>query len=256
MLIKAKTLKGYRLDATDGEIGRAKEFYFDDLHWAVRYLVADTGNWLTGLQVLISPYAMGSANKLAEHITINLSKEQIENGPSLFSDKPVSRQFENDYHGYYGWPTYWSGSEMWGNYPDIMRDSKDWKPANQNQNSGDPHLRSTNAVSGYHIQAIDGKIGHVVDFIIDDVTWAIRYLIIDTTNWFGGKKVLISPKWIGHISWNDSKVFVNLSCEEIRQAPVYSEEDLLTRDYETQLHKYYKRNVYWHQKPEDRIHLH
>ena len=101
----------------------------------------------------------------------------------------------------------------------------------------------------------DGEIGHVADFIIDNETWAIRYLIIDTTNWFAGKKVLVSPKWIDHISWNDSKVFVNLSAEEIRQAPEYSEEDLLTRDYETQLHKYYKRNVYWHEKPEDRIHF-
>ncbi len=253
MLIKAKTLKGYKLDANDGEIGRAKEFYFDDLHWTVRYLVADTGNWLTGLQVLISPYAMGSANIQKENIKVNLSKKQIENSPSLFTDKPVSRQFENDYYGYYGWPTYWSGSFMWGNYPEIMRDSKDWKPANQQKDEGDSHLRSTNAVSGYHIQAIDGEIGHVDDFIIDGQTWAIRYLIIDTTNWFGGKKVLISPKWIDHISWNDSKVFVNLSSEEIKQAPEYSVEVLLTRDYETQLHKYYKRNVYWHEKPEDRL---
>lgn len=252
MLIKAKTLKGYKLDSKDGKIGRAKEFYFDDKHWAVRYLVADTGNWLTGIQVLISPYAMGSANNLTEEISINLSKEQIENCPSLFSDKPVSRQFENDYYGYYGWPTYWSGSYMWGNYPGIMRDSKDWKPDNQHENSGDPNLRSTNEVSGYHIQANDDEIGHVVDFIIDDETWAIRYLIIDTTNWFAGKKVLISPKWIDHISWNDSKVFVNLSAEEIRQAPEYSEEDLLTRDYETQLHQHYNRNVYWSEKHEDR----
>ncbi len=245
-------MKGFGLNTTDGEIGRAKEFYFDDLHWAVRYLVADTGNWLTGLQVLISPYAMSSVDTQAEHITINLSKEQIENGPSLFLDKPVSRQFENDYFGYYQWPTYWSGSEMWGNYPDIMRDNKDSKPASQHKNSGDPHLRSTNAVSGYHIQANDGEIGHVFDFIIDTENWAIRYLIIDTTNWFAGKKVLISPKWIDRISWHEAKVFVNLSSEEIRQAPEYSEEDLLTRDYEAQLNKYYKRNVYWHEKPEDR----
>ncbi len=255
MLIKSKTLKGYKLNAIDGEIGRAKEFYFDDEHWTVRYLVADTGNWLTGLQVLISPYAMGAANKVKENIAVNLSKEQIENSPSLLSDKPVSRQFENAYYGYYGWPSYWSGSYMWGNYPDIMRDSKDWKPANEQKDEGDSHLRSTNAVSGYHIQANDGEIGHVVDFIIDDQTWAIRYLIIDTTNWFGGKKVLISPRWIDRISWNDSKVFINLSCEEIKQAPEYSEEALLTRDYESQLHKYYNRNVYWSEKPEDRLHF-
>ena len=145
---------------------------------------------------------------------------------------------------------------MWGDYPYIMRDSKDWKPAIHHKNSGDPHLRSSNAVSGYHIQAIDRELGHVVDFIIDTEAWAIRYMIINTTNWWAGKKVLISPKWIDHISWNESKVFVNLSSEEIRQAPEYSEKDMLTRDYEAQLHKYYKRKVYWHEKPEDRLHFH
>lgn len=253
MLIKAKTLKGYKLDVIDGEIGKAKELYFDDFHWTVRYLLADTGNWLTGKQMLISPYVMDHANNLKENIDINLTKEQIENSPSLISDKPVSRQFENEYFSYYGWPSYWSGEFMWGPYPDIIRDRKDWNPIDQNKNSEDPRLRSTNAVTGYHIHAIDGDIGHVVDFIIDDKTWAIRYLIIDTQNWFAGKKVLISPKWIDHISWEESKVFVNLSCEEIRQAPEYTEEALLTRDYEIQLHKYYIRNVYWSEKPEDRL---
>jgi hypothetical protein len=96
MFIKAKTLKGYKLDAIDGEIGKADEFYFDDLHWVVRYLVADTGNWLTGRLVLISPYALGDANNQKENITVNLSKKQIEDSPSLSSDKPVSRQFETD----------------------------------------------------------------------------------------------------------------------------------------------------------------
>lgn len=255
MLIKMKTLKGYKLDAIDGEIGKVKEFYFDDLHWAVRYLVADTGNWLVGNQVLISPYALISVNKEAENIGISLSKKQIENSPPLESDKPVSKQFEMDYYGYYEWPDYWGDSFMWGNYSDLIPNRKDGKPVNQPKNSDDLHLRSTNGVSGYNIQALDGEIGHVADFVLDDETWAIRYLIIDTTNWFAGKKVLISPKWIDHISWEDSKVFINLSLEQIKQAPEYTEEILLTRDYETQLHKYYNRNVYWHEESEDKLHF-
>ncbi len=254
MLIKAKTLKGYKLDATDGEIGKVKEFYFDDKHWAVRYLIADTGNWLTGRLVLISPYALISVNKEAENIGINLSKKRIEESPSLASDRPVSQQFEMAYYGYYGWPTYWSGSYMWGSYPYLKRDSKEWKEIKQQEKSWDPHLRSTNVVSGHHIQASDGEIGHVEDFIIDDETWAIRYLIIDTKNWWVGKKVLVSPQWIDRVSWDEFKVFVNLSREEIRKAPEYSEETLLTRDYETQLHKFYNRNVYWPEKPENRPH--
>ncbi len=245
MLIKAKTLKGYKLDAKDGEVGNVKEFYFDDKHWTVRYLVADTGNWLTGRQMLISPYALISVNKEAENIGINLSKKQIEESPSLDSDKPVSRQFEMSYYGYYGWPAYWSGSYMWGPQPYITRDSKEWKALKQHQKSWNPNLRSTNAVSGHHIQASDGEIGHVEDFIIDDKNWAIRYLIIDTKNWWAGKKVLVSPQWIDHVSWDELKVFVNLSRESIKQSPEYSDEFLLTRDYETELHRHYNRKGYW-----------
>jgi uncharacterized protein YrrD len=106
MLSKAKTLKGYKLNSLDGEIGKVKEFYFDDRHWTIRYLVADTGNWLTGRQVLISPYALVAVSKEEQHITIDLTKKQIEASPSLNSDKPVSRQFEQAYYGYYGYPMY------------------------------------------------------------------------------------------------------------------------------------------------------
>ena len=247
MLNKVKTLKGYKLESLDGEIGKVKEFYFDDQHWAIRYLVADTGNWLTGRQVLISPYALVAVNKEKQHIGVDLTKKQIEDSPSLGSDKPVSRQFEETYYGYYGWPAYWGGPYLWGSslYPFIARDREKWRESTENEKAWDPHLRSTHDVSGYNIQAADGEIGHVDDFIIDDETWAIRYLVIDTRNWWPGKKVLISPQWIERVSWSESKVFVNLPRETIKQSPEYTEESLLTRDYETGLHRHYKRKGYW-----------
>ena len=133
MLNKAKTLKGYTLDSLDGEIGKVKEFYFDDQHWTIRYLVADTGNWLTGRQVLISPYALVAVNKEEQHIAIDLTKKQIEDSPSLDSDKPVSRQFEEAYYGYYGWPMYWGGPYMWGAYPYIVRDREKWRESTQGE---------------------------------------------------------------------------------------------------------------------------
>jgi uncharacterized protein YrrD len=253
MLIKAKTLKGYKLDANDGEVGKVKELYFDDKHWAIRYLVADTGNWLAGRQVLISPYALISVNQESETISVNLNKKQIEESPSLDSDKPISKQFETAYNSYYRWPAYWNGLYIWGGYPYLNHDSEEWSEIKQQEESWDPNLLSTYAVSSFHIQASEGEIGHVEDFVINDVTWAIRYLIIDTKNWFGEKKVLISPKWIDHISWSDSKVFINLSMEDIKNAPEYSEEALLTRDYETQLHLHYKHNIYWSDRLGDRL---
>jgi len=254
MLNKAKTLKGYKLDSLDGEIGKVKEFYFDDQHWAIRYLVADTENWLTDRQVLISPYALGAVIKEKQHIAIYLTKKQIEDSPSLDSDKPVSRQFEEAYYGYYEWPVYWDGPYMWGTHPYIVRDRGKWRESTQAEKAWDPHLRSTHDVSGDHIQAADGEIGHVEDFIIDDETWAIRYLIIDTRNWWLGKKVLVSPQWIERISWSESKVFVNLARETIKQSPEYTEESLLTRDYETRLHRHYNRQGYWIDEPAAKEH--
>jgi len=245
VLSKAKTLKDYKLGSLDGEIGKVKEFYFDDWHWAIRYLVADTGNWLMNRQVLISPYALVAVSKEEQHISIALTKKQIENSPPLDSDKPVSRQYEEDFYGYYEWPLYWGGPYMWGYYPKIVRDHEKWREPTKGDKAWDPHLRSTHEVAGYHIEAADGEIGHVEDFIIDDETWAIRYLIVATQNWWPGKKVLVSPQWIERVSWHEEKVFVNLSREAIKQSPEYTEESLLTRDYETGLHRHYNRKGYW-----------
>ncbi|MBP2667359.1 MAG: PRC-barrel domain protein [Firmicutes bacterium] len=108
-----------------------------------------------------------------------------------------------------------------------------------------PSLRSTSEVSGYNIQASDGELGHVDDFIIDDATWEIRYLVIDTVNWWPVKKVLISPRWIERVSWDQKKVVINLSREAIKQTPEYTEESLMTRDYEIELHRHYNRQGYW-----------
>ena len=249
MLHKAKTLIGYRLDSLDGEIGSVREFYFDDRHWTIRYLVADTGHWLTGRQVLISPYALAGVSVEERHIAIDLTKQQIEDSPSLESDQPVSRQFEDDYHGYYGWPAYWGGAYAWGYSPSIVLEREQWKESNPREKAWDPNLCSTYDVSGHHVQATDGTIGHVEDFIIDDETWSIRYLIVDTQNWWPGKKVLISLRWIERVSWGESKVFVNVSCEAIRQAPECTDAALITRDYEGRLHRHYQREAYWVEEP-------
>lgn len=249
MLYRAKTLLNYKLDSLDGDIGKVRDFYFDDKYWAVRYLVADTGNYLTGRQVLISPYNLIAVNKEKEHISIDLTKMEIEGSPSLNSDKPVSQQFEQEYYGYYDWPTYWTGPFMWGSSPNIMRDPEKRKdPASADQ-QWNPHLRSTKDISGHHVQATDGEIGHVKDFLIDDEAWAIRYLMVDTQNWWPGKTVLISPQWVESVSWNQSKVMVNLAREAIQQSPEYTNESQLTREYETGLHRHYDRERYWSEEP-------
>jgi hypothetical protein len=258
MLNKVKTLEGYKLHSLDGEIGKVKDFYLDDQHWTIRYLVAETGTWLTSRQVLISPYALTGVAKEDKEIAVNLTKLQIEKSPSLDTEKPVSRQFEQAYYGYYGWAPYWGGPSIWGSYtypyrpgsyPYVVSERERESKLARDEQEWDPHLRSTHAVTGYHIQATDGEIGHVSDFIVDDKSWTIRYLIVDTRNWWPGKRVLVSPNWIERVSWDDSKVFVSLSRENIKLAPEYTEQSLLTRDYEVRLHRHYKRQGYWADEP-------
>ena len=243
-----KDLKGNAIVATDGEIGKVDDFYFDDKSWTIRYLVADTGNWLLGRQVLLSPIAVGKADFSGGRINVKLTKKQVEESPSIDSDKPVSRQHEAYYHDYYGYPYYWSGPYLWGPsyYPGLPVDDQERieERRAEREEAGDLHLRSAAQVTGYHIEATDGGIGHVEDFIVDDETWEIRYLVVDTRNWLPGKKVLISPRWIDRVSWEVSKVYVSLSREAIKNAPEYHP-DTLNREYEEKLHDHYDRPKYW-----------
>jgi hypothetical protein len=247
MLSTAKTLKGYKLDSLDGEIGKVREFYFDDRHWTIRYLVADTEYWLPGRQVLISPHALAAINGDIFHpqIKIDLTKAQIKASPPLDNDKPVSRQFEEEYYGYYSWPRYWAGPYSWGSHPYIARNRVKGGEHPHAVKPLDYHLRSTHEVTGYHATANDGDIGKIEDFVIDDETWAIRYLIVATTHWWLGKKVLVSPRWIQNVSWGEQKVVFDLSRETIKQSPEYTADMPLTRDYEARLHQHYHRQGYW-----------
>jgi uncharacterized protein YrrD len=246
MLFKAKELKGSELLAKDGPIGKVEEFYFDDKHWTVRYLVADTGGWLSGREVLISPYSLESIDEDSLAVSIDLTKKQIENSPALESNKPVSLQFEESFFQYYRWPMYWFGYYPWGESSlAINRQMNTTGLSSEKQaKKWDYHLRSTHAVTGYHVHAADGDAGHITDFILDDETWAIRYLVVETGTWLNGKKVLVSPLWIKSVSWEESKVFTTLMREEIRTSPEYTEDALLDQSYHDNLHLHYGREPY------------
>jgi hypothetical protein len=245
MLVKAKDLHDFKMECRDGLFGRVQELYFDDLHWTIRYLVADTSTWLPGRTVLISPYALGAVSKERKSLYVNLTKRQIEESPAQDSDKPVSQQFELAHNEYFGWPAYWGGPHVWGDYAYLERDKDKWVRARPEGRLWDYRLRSTTEVGRYGIEALDGPLGHVDDFILDDESWAIRYLVVDTHDWWPGAKVLVAPKWIERVSWGDGKVFVNLSRKTIKASPAFSEFALLSRDYEEKLHKHYERLGYW-----------
>jgi uncharacterized protein YrrD len=246
MLRTASHLKGTSIAATDGEIGSVQDLYFDDHSWTIRYLVVDTGTWLPGRQVLISPRSIMAITDEAK-IPVSLTKSQVENSPSTEVDKPVERQYEEEYSQYYGYPYYWTGPYRWGAtaYPGEGVLGVAQAAAAIPPRGGDPSLRSTRNVTGYYIEATDGDIGHVDDFIVDTAAWAIRYMLIDTRNWWPGKKVLVSPEWINQVSWPDSRVYVDMSKEAIKSAPEYNPDQPLGRDYETRLFGHHNRRVYW-----------
>jgi hypothetical protein len=117
--------------------------------------------------------------------------------------------------------------------------------ATQEEPTGDPHLRGMGEVKDYHIQATDGEIGHLEDFIIDDQNWVIRYMVVDTRNWWPGKKVLISPQWIDRVSWEESKVYAELSRQAIKSSPEYKDRLPITTEYESELYDHYGKTTYW-----------
>ncbi|HTL69990.1 MAG TPA: PRC-barrel domain-containing protein [Candidatus Eisenbacteria bacterium] len=240
MLRSVRDLYGYRLTGTDGDLGHVHEFYFDDEFWMIRYLVADTGSWLTGRRVLVSPSAFDEPEWEKRVFPVRLSRQEIEEGPEIEADEPVSRQHEEALSEYFQWAPYWlpgGWAQPVGGAPPS--------PVRHRGPKGDPHLRSTRDVIGYHLKAADGPIGHVDDFIINDADWAVRYLVVDTRNWLPGKKVLISPWWVQDIRWEDSRICVSLTCEQIRRSPPYDFASPVGRDYEDTLFEHYGKPKYW-----------
>jgi hypothetical protein len=259
MLRSTKDLRGFTLRATNGEIGSVDEFLFDDEQWTIRYMVANTGGWLTGRLVLISPIVLGNADWEAKTLAVALTRAQIEQSPDIATDQPVSRQREAELAEYYGYLPYWGGMGIWGAgmspyalggivtppvVPPVGTTATERALAGAETQRGDQHLRSTREVTGYRIHARDGEIGHVDDFILDDETWAIRYMVIDTRNLWPGKHVLVAPEWIGDVHWSTSTVDVDLLRETIKQGPEY-DPAMLNRAYETALYRNYGRPGYW-----------
>jgi hypothetical protein len=260
MLRNAKDLRGFTIRATDGELGTVDELYFDDETWAIRYLTVETGGWLAGRQVLISPISVIHADWQTKRVDVALTKKQVENSPEIDTHQPVSRQHEAAFNRYYGYPYYWGGPYLWGAAPypadlvtppiilpnaSLPNASTNFAEDSFSSEPADSHLRSTGAVTGYAMEASDGEIGHVDGFVVDDDVWAIRYLEVATRNWWPGKKVLVSPAWIETLSWADAKVYTGLTREAIQNAPPYVESTSITREYENRLYFHYGRPPYW-----------
>jgi hypothetical protein len=226
MLRSNDELEKFTILATDGAIGHVRDFYFDDHTWVVRYLIVDTGAWLSGRRVLISPFSVGALDEVQRVVPVTITRQQVKNSPDIDLHKPVSRQHEVDYLGYYGYPYYWGGAGLWGEgvYPGMMVAgvTQPQSPAEAERGADrDPHLRSCAELAEYHVHASDGDIGHVQSFLIDAESWAIRYVVVNTSNWWLGSDVVISPDLIEEVSWEQGKVTVKLTRAALKAAPAY-----------------------------------
>lgn len=252
MLHGLKQLRGYSASATDGDIGQVEDFLFDDEAWTIRYLVVETGGFLERIQVLISPMSFERVDWADQRFRLSLTKQQVERSPSIDTDQPVSRQHERELSSYYGYPHYWGAGGVWGAgfYPGMLAPALFDDPAQEARQQeeraraaqdDDQHLRSARHVRGYHIQGRDDSIGHIEDFLIDDQTWQIRHLVVDTSNWWFGKKVLLPPEWAQKISWGERRVHVDLPRDAIKSAPPWEPAAGLDAQYETLLREHYTR---------------
>ena len=208
---KLGSLRNGKINGADGEVGKVQDFLFDDQTWTVRYLVVDTGGLLTGRLTLLSTGAIQDIDWHGKQVNVNVTRKMVEEGPSAAVDEPVSRQHEAALSRYYGWPYYWQGPYLWSlaYYPaPVPRQGRGRLGERQDEETrphGDPALRSLKEVSGYHVQSTGGEIGHVEDCVVDPETWQIRYLVIDTSNYWFGREVIVSPHWVHEVSWPEPR---------------------------------------------------
>jgi hypothetical protein len=247
MLRKAVGINDCTIIASDGRLGYVTDLLFDDASWLVRWVVVDTGNWLPNRTVLLPASILGHLDQKENSFAVRLTMQEVRDSPEIETHQPVSRQMEGTLYDHYGWTPYWSAGLYVGRICDATVGAppsveplltEDEIEADQRIH-GDPHLRSTGAVTGYHIHATDGEIGHVADFLIEDGDWSIHYMVVDTKNWWPGKKVLISPRSVREINWADKLVYVNSDRQRVKDSPDYDESVTVDRAYEKRFQTHY-----------------
>lgn len=245
MLHSMKDLEGYTIGALDGIIGHVTDFYFDDEAWVIRYLVVETGTWLSHRRVLISPVAINEPNWSEKIFPAAITQDQVKNSPSIDTDKPVSRQHEMGYLDYYEYPHYWEGGDFWGDGMMLWGVKSERTAKTEGRPHDDRHLRSGNEIARYDVLAADGDIGHVQHLLVDERRWAIRYIVVNTSNWWLGHEVLIAPQWVTGVRWDERQVSVGLTRDAVRGSPPYLPGTRVGREEEARIYDHYGRPGYW-----------
>ena len=253
MLCTVQHLRGFALQASDDSLGCVDDIFFDDVRWAARYFVVDTGNWLNERLVLISPVAVGEPDWSAELLPVALSTKQVEDSPPIGTDEPMERHLEHKLVSHFAWPAYWSDDLPVGRGFSEAATLGSTQPSKDEgaesvlseQRTPDPHLRSAHDVAGYQVNGTDGEVGHVEDLIVDVENWSIRYIIVDTRRFLPGKHVIVSPDWIDDMDWSRRRMTLDVTSEMFNKAPAYEAGQEIDRDCEKKLYDHFGRTPYW-----------
>jgi hypothetical protein len=261
-VLELSKLKDYTVAAPDGEVGPVLDVLFDD-EWVVRYLVVDPLGLERTDALVVSPMAVVSVAHDERELRIDLTRDRVARSPSLGSHEPVSAQKEREYYRYYGWQYYWEGRGLWGRLttpaglaaippaaaaegpvdarsgeldqldprtgeilriPEPRRGDDEPEPERgDDEREPERTLRSVEAVTGYHVRARDGEIGHVMEFVADEESWQIPCLVVDTSNWWFGKKVAVAHAHVTDMDWAERVVAVDLSRDEVKSGPEYDD---------------------------------
>jgi hypothetical protein len=249
MLRSAHDMRGYSIGATDGPIGSINDFLFDDVTWRVRWLVVDTGHILPGHKVLLPPSILGHVNHIGRQFCVRLTGQEVKDSPGIDTDAPVSRRMEADTYDYYGWSPYWNTGFYFGGFgyagdlagmPSTFANTA-LAHEHDEVAKGDAHLRSAREIASYQIEAHDGHIGHVADLLVEDGDWGIRWLVVDTRDWWEGRKVVISPRSVASIDWVQRAVTLDIDRDVVKHSPAYDGERTIDRLYEAQFRDYYSK---------------
>jgi sporulation protein YlmC with PRC-barrel domain len=261
MLRSLKNVFGYSIQAEDGEIGQVRNFYFDEKDWEIRYLIVETGPWILGRKVLIMPDVLGKPNWAEKNFPVNLTRSQIKDSPDIKTALPISRQQQIALHEYFRWPTYWNTetslpTSTVSTTPIAgYMSAKETRQENKNrevmermmqQNST---LRSAKELIGYQVQGEDAELGFVDDIILNDETWQLIYLVLDTSSMLlKGKKTLLAISWIKWVTYKEQAVHIDLMLQNIEDSPPYDPQTPINRSYEEVLYDYHGKPYLWVKK--------
>ena len=249
MLRNMQEIKSYAVGATDGDFGHVNDLLFDDQSWGVRYFVVQTGSLLMSHKVLVSPYSVAGADWEHRHLALHATRQQVKSSSAFDASKPVTRRQEVCNAKHFGYPYYWAGDVVLGDslYQPYLRPA-DYLAARAQAAAlaaDDPHLHSCKAMVGLLVHAKDGDLGHISGMLVDEEGWVIRYLVVDTSNWWMGNQVLIPPDWMTGVSWAHSKANIDLTRSTIKNSPRYESSTALNRAQEANLYDHYGRLNYW-----------